>query len=203
MTQAPARLPVLDEAGRALLFTDARTANAFSDEPVTDEQLAAVWELAKWPPTAANTQPLRLLWVRTPEGKARLVQHMSEGNRDKTLAAPAVAVVAFDTRFHEHIPTIFPYKPEMKDYFEADHAARQSTAEYGAALQAAYLILAIRAEGLAAGPMKGFDADGIGREFFPDGRFRASLVINVGHPAEDAFFPRQPRLDHEVVVSYV
>ena len=195
-------LPSLDEAGRALLFTDARTANSFADTPVSDAELEGIWELAKWAPTAANTQPLRVVFVRTEDGKARLVEHMSEGNKAKTLAAPAVAILAVDRRFHEYIPAIFPIRPEMKDYFEGDDAAREHTSTYGAALQAAYFILAVRAQGLAAGPMAGFDAEGIDGEFFPDGRLHATLVVNLGHPGESPWFDRLPRLDHEDVITW-
>src|ERR1700710_1758095 len=104
MTNAVESAPLtrLDEAGRAALFTQARTANTFAPTPVSDEELTGIWELARWAPTAANTQPLRVVFVRTPEGKERLGRHMNEGNRAKTVSAPAVAVLAVDTRFHEH-----------------------------------------------------------------------------------------------------
>ena len=110
----------LDDAGRALLFTDARTANSFAPTPVTDAELNEIWELAKWPPTAANVQPLRVLYVRPGPGRDRLVEHMADGNKAKTASAPAVAVLALDTRFHEHIPAVIPYKPELKDVFESN-----------------------------------------------------------------------------------
>jgi 3-hydroxypropanoate dehydrogenase len=190
-------LPLLDEAGRATLFTDARTANTFADTPVTDEELRAIWDLAKWPPTAANVQPLRVLFVRPGEGRDRLVKHMADGNKEKTASAPAVAVLALDSDFHEHIPTVFPYKPELKDVFGGNDELRSSAATFNSALQAGYFILAVRALGLAAGPMGGFDAAGVDAEFFPDGRFHSILVINIGHPGPDAWYPRQPRLDHE------
>jgi 3-hydroxypropanoate dehydrogenase len=197
------RLPVLDEASRRLLFSDARTANTFSDEPVSDETLAAIWELAKWPPTAANTQPLRLLYVRSEAGKQRLVPLMNEGNRAKTAAAPVVAVLAADVDFHEFIPQIFPIRPELKDVFDgAGSEARETHARFNGALQTGYFLLAARAHGLAAGPMAGFDADAINAEFFPDGRHKAILVVNLGHPTEDSFFPRQPRLEHSDVISW-
>ena len=192
----------LDAAGRALLFTDARTANTFAATPVTDEELAAIWDLAKWAPTMANTQPLRVLYVRTPEGKARLVEHMSEGNKAKVLSAPAVAVLAYDSEFHEHIPAVLPFRPELKDVFAANEEMRIGAATYSSALQAGYFILAIRAAGLYAGPMGGFDKDGVNAEFFPDGRFRSTLVINIGHPGADAWFDRLPRLDHADVVQW-
>lgn len=192
----------LDEAGRRLLFTDARTANTFADIPVTDEELRAVWDLAKWPPTAANTQPLRVVFVRSPEGKARLIPQVSERNQPKTASAPVTAILAADSRFHHHIPVVLPFRPELKDAFEEDKERRESTLAFNSALQAAYFILAVRAAGLAAGPMAGFDAAGIDHEFFPDGRFRSILVVNVGHPGEAPWFDRQPRLGHEHVLSW-
>jgi len=192
----------LDDAGRALLFTDARTANTWADTPVTDEELTSIWELAKWAPTSANTQPLRVLYVRPGEGRDRLVKVMSEGNQAKTAAAPAVAVLAVDTQFHEHIPTVFPMRPQMKDVFEANESMRLNGGKFNAALQAGYFILAVRAQGLAAGPMTGFDADALDAEFFPDGRFKSMLVVNIGHPGENAWFGRLPRLDHEDVISW-
>jgi 3-hydroxypropanoate dehydrogenase len=195
-------LGTLDEAGRALMFTEARTANSFADTPVTDEELTEIWELARWAPTSANTQPLRVLYVRPGEGRDRLVKYMSEGNQAKTAAAPAVAVLAVDTRFHEHIPTVFPMRPQMQDFFESNEELRVKGGNFNAALQAGYFILAVRANGLAAGPMTGFDADGLDGEFFPDGRFRSILVVNIGHPGENPWFNRLPRLDHDDVVSW-
>ena len=120
----PSTLGRLDEAGRALLFTDAHTVNNFAPTPVTDAELSDIWELARWAPSAANLQPLRVVFLRTEEGKSRLVPHMTEGNRAKTAAAPAVAVLAFDSRFHEHVPTVMPFKPELKDVFEANEDMR-------------------------------------------------------------------------------
>jgi 3-hydroxypropanoate dehydrogenase len=192
----------LDDAGRALLFTEARTANSFASTPVTDAELAEIWELAKWPPTAANTQPLRVLYVRPGEGRDRLVKHMSEGNQAKTAAAPAVAVLALDTEFHEHIPTVLPFRPELKDVFAANDTMREDTGRFNAALQAAYFLLSVRAHGLAAGPMAGFDKDGLDAEFFADGRWRSILVVNIGHPGEGAWFDRLPRLEHADVLRW-
>jgi 3-hydroxypropanoate dehydrogenase len=192
----------LDEAGRALLFTEARTASTWADTPVTDEELSAIWELARWAPTSANTQPLRVLYVRPGEGRDRLVKFMADGNKAKTEAAPAVAVLAVDTRFHEHIPTVFPMRPQMKDMFEANEELRVTGGRFNAALQAGYFILAVRALGLAAGPMTGYDAAGLDAEFFPGGRYRSILVVNIGHPGEDPWYGRLPRLDHEDVISW-
>jgi 3-hydroxypropanoate dehydrogenase len=199
---APPALARLDDAGRALLFTDARTANSFAPTPVTDAELNEIWELAKWPPTAANIQPLRVLYVRPGPGRDRLVQHMADGNKAKTASAPAVAVLALDTQFHEHIPAVMPYKPELKDVFEANETMRSETGRFSAALQAGYFLLAVRAHGLAAGPMGGFDAAALDADFFPDGRWRSILVVNIGHPGQDPWFGRLPRLDHSDVVQW-
>jgi 3-hydroxypropanoate dehydrogenase len=196
-------LPRLDDAGRALLFTEARTANSFAPTPVSDEELAEIWELAKWAPTAANTQPLRVLYVRPGEGRERLGAHMSEGNKGKTLSAPAVAVLAVDTQFHEHIPTLLPFRPELKDVFEANDEMATSTSRFNSTLQAAYFLLSVRAHGLAAGPMAGFDAEALDADFFPDGRWKSILVVNIGHPGEDPWFDRLPRLDHDEVIRWV
>ncbi len=198
-----ARLARLDSAGRHVVFTGGRTANSFSDTAVSDDELKEIWELARWAPTSANTQPLRVLYVCPGEGRERLAKYMSDGNRGKTESAPAVAVLARDTDFHEHIPALLPYKPELKDVFAANEELRTTTGTFNAALQAGYFILAVRAMGLAAGPMIGFDADGVDAEFFPDGRCRSILVVNIGHPAKDAWFDRLPRLGNEDALQWV
>ncbi|MGX6604603.1 malonic semialdehyde reductase [Micromonosporaceae bacterium Da 78-11] len=192
----------LSDEGRALLFTQARTANAFATTPVTDEELAEIWELAKWPPTAANTQPLRVLYVRTEEGKERLLPHMNEGNRAKTASAPVVAVLALDTQFHEYLPEMLPFRPELKDVFEANPAMRTDTGTFSASLQIGYFLLAVRSLGLVTGPMAGFDKAGIDKEFFADGRFTSLLVVNIGHAGENPWFDRLPRLAHESAVQW-
>lgn len=189
--------------GQALLFTEARTANAFTDEPVSDAQLAAIHELVKWGPTAANTQPLRVLYVRPGEARDRLVAHMSEGNKAKTRTAPLVAVLAADLDFHEFVPRVFPIRPGMKEHLDANPEQRTESAKFNAALQAGYYLLGVRAAGLAAGPMGGFDAEGIDREFFPDGRWKSIMVVNIGRPAENAWFDRLPRLEYDEVTRHI
>ncbi len=128
---------------------------------------------------------------------------MNDGNKDKTASAPAVAILARDTRFHEHIPTIFPARAEMRDAFEQDEPGRQQMSSFNSALQVGYFLLAVRAQGLAAGPMAGFDHDALDLDFFPDGRLSSVLVVNIGHPGENPWFDRLPRLDHKDVVQYV
>jgi 3-hydroxypropanoate dehydrogenase len=200
--ESSGELLALDAAAQELLFTQARTANTFTAEPVSDELLRAITDLAKWPPTMANTNPLRILFVRTPEGKERLGPLMSEGNRAKTVSAPAVAVLAVDTDFHDKIPELLPFRPEMRENFVADAENRERLARFNGALQAGYFILAVRAAGLAAGPMLGFDGPGIDAEFFPGRSWKTILVINVGKPGTDPWFDRLPRLSHDDYVEY-
>jgi 3-hydroxypropanoate dehydrogenase len=198
----PIALNQLDDAGRALMFTDAHTVNNFAPTPVTDAELSEIWELARWAPSAANLQPLRVVFLRTEEGRSRLVPLMNEGNRAKTAAAPAVAVLAFDSRFHEHVPTVMPFKPELQGVFEANEDMRVRMGTFSASIQVGYFILAVRALGLAAGPMGGFDAAGVDAEFFGDGRWRSLLVVNIGHPGADAWRDRLPRLEPEDVIDW-
>ncbi|MFD8487569.1 MULTISPECIES: malonic semialdehyde reductase [unclassified Streptomyces] len=164
--------------------------------------LTSIWELARWAPTAANTQPLRVLYVRTAEGKERLLPHLDEGNRPKSASAPVVAVLAVDHRFHEHLPHVLPVRPEMKDFFEGEPARREAITSFNGPLQAGYFILAVRALGLAAGPMAGFDPAGIDKEFFADGDWHSILVVNIGHPAVPPAFDRMPRLAHEHALDW-
>jgi 3-hydroxypropanoate dehydrogenase len=201
-TESSQELLALDAATQELLFTEARTANTFSAEPVSDEQLRAITDLAKWPPTMANTNPLRILFVRTPEGKERLGPLMNDGNRAKTIAAPAVAVLAVDTDFHDKIPELLPFRPELRENFVADAESRERLAIFNGALQTGYFILAVRAAGLAAGPMLGFNGPGIDAEFFPGRSWKTILVVNIGKPGTDPWFDRLPRLAHEDYVEY-
>lgn len=183
-----------------LLFREARTANTFSDEPVSDEQIRAIYDLVKWAPTSMNTQPLRALVVRTPEGKERLLRHLGEGNRAKTAAAPVTVVLAADTDFHENIPRTFPHKPEAKEMF-SDEARRDGFARLNSLLQVGYFIIGVRAAGLAAGPMTGFDNAGLDAEFFGGNNWKSLVVVNVGKPGENPWFERLPRLDYDEVVA--
>lgn len=193
---------VLDPAAQDLLFREARTANTFTDEPVTDEQVQAIYDLVKFGPTAFNQSPLRVVLVRSAEGRERLVQHMSEGNRPKTATAPLVAILAADNEFHEEIPALLPHFPQAKDMFFAERPVRESSAGLNAALQAAYFIIGVRAAGLAAGPMTGYDAAGIQKEFL-DGDHTPLMIVNIGKPGEDAWFPRGPRLSYDEVITTV
>ncbi|MFJ8649921.1 malonic semialdehyde reductase [Streptomyces sp. NPDC093546] len=193
---------VLDAAAQDLLFREARTANTFTDEPVTEEQVQAIYDLVKYGPTAFNQTPLRVVLVRSAEARERLVKHMAEGNQAKTAAAPLVAILAADNEFHEELPQLLPHFPQAKDMFFAERPVREQSAALNAALQAAYFIVGVRAAGLAAGPMTGFDFAGVQKEFLDDDH-TPLMVVNIGKPGDDAWFPRSPRLAYDEVVKTV
>jgi 3-hydroxypropanoate dehydrogenase len=190
---------ILPPEAQDLLFREARTANAFTDEPVSDEQVAAIYDLVKYGPTAMNAQPLRVVLVRDGEPRERLLKHMADGNRDKTANAPLVAILAADVDFHDNLPQVFPHAPHARDGF-ADEAKREHVARFNATLQIGYFLLGVRAAGLAAGPMAGFDPAGLDEEFFADRNLRSLLVVNIGRPGANAWFDRLPRLAQDEVV---
>jgi 3-hydroxypropanoate dehydrogenase len=193
----------LDDTAQDLLFREAHTANSFTSDPVSDEQIKEIWDLIKWAPTGGNASPGRLLVVRSPEARERLVAHMGESNRAKTLAAPLTVVAAADTRYHELWPTISPGRTEAAARLEDDPAARERLAMLSGTLVTAYFLIGVRAAGLAAGPMGGFNRAGVDGEFFPDGRWRSILVVNVGVAADLGQSDRQGRLEFEDVAVVV
>lgn len=194
---------VLDDQALDVLFREARSINTFSDEPVSAEQVREVFELVKLGPTMMNIQPMRLLLVEQGEGRDRLVPHMAEGNRAKAESAPIVAVVAADVDFHTSMDVHFPHKPGIGDMFAGDDANRAEIARYNTALQTGYLIIGLRAAGLHAGPVAGFDGAGIDGEFFAGTTWRTQLVVNIGHPGENPWFDRLPRISADDAVRTV
>ncbi|UDY22990.1 malonic semialdehyde reductase [Nocardioides sp. Kera G14] len=193
----------LDDHAVADLFTSARTVSYFSGEPVSDEQLTAIWDLAKWTPTAANTQPLRVLFVNTPEGKERLLRHINDSNKAKVESAGATAVLAIDPEYYEFIPTTFPHAAGLRDTFAANPDVAEASAKISAGLQGGGFIYAVRAVGLAAGPMTGFDAAGVDAEFFGESGWKSFLVVNIGQPGENAHLGRLPRVPEEKATRFV
>lgn len=194
-----APLALRDEAAD-LLFRAAHTAYRFSGQPVTEAQMRAVFELVKWAPTALNGQPMRITLVRSAAAREALIARLAPGNRPKAESAPLMAILSYDLDFHETLPEVLPSSPRAREGFE-DESARHTFGSFNSAMQAAYFVIGVRAAGLAAGPMGGFDKSGVDADFFPDGRQRSFLVVNIGHPAADGQFPRSPRLPYERVVS--
>lgn len=175
------------------IFRLARTHSKWQDRPVSPALLMALYDLMRMGPTSANCSPARIVFVSSPEAKARLKPHLAPGNVDKTMAAPVTAILAYDLKFAEHLPKLFPARPNMKDMF-ADPKLAEVTAFRNGSLQGGYFIVAARALGLDCGPMSGFNNDGVDREFFPDGRVKSNFLCNLGYGDAEALHPRNPRL---------
>jgi 3-hydroxypropanoate dehydrogenase len=182
-----------------LIFRDAHTPQGFLDTPVTDEQLRQVYDLMKWGPTTMNTQPMRIVFVRSKAAKDKLAPALSPGNLDKTMKAQVTAIIAYDSRFYENLPKSFPNNPKAKDNFagEDKKAMVDLVALRNGSLQGAYFIVAARALGLDCGPMSGFDNAKVNAAFFADGRWKSNFLINLGQADPAKVFPRNPRLTFE------
>ena len=181
-----------------LLLRKARTQNGYLPKPVTDEQLREIYDLMKLGPTSANCSPSRFIFVRTPEGKARLLPALSAGNQEKTKQAPVTVIMGYDTKFYDLLPTkLFTHRPEMRDPYAKDAALAETVAFRNSSLQGAYFMIAARALGLDVGGMSGFDNKKVDAEFFPDGRIKSNFLINVGHGDPSKVMAKLPRLDFE------
>jgi 3-hydroxypropanoate dehydrogenase len=199
--------PVAD-AALDQLFREARTHSAWLDVPVGDDLLRELYELMKWAPTSANSNPARIVFVRSPEAKQRLLPALAPGNVEKVMTAPVTAIVAYDLKFYEKLPKLFPHNPRMRDLFARSPELVETTARRNSSLQGAYLILAARALGLDCGPLSGFDnakvdeeffaagkpCAGCDQEFFPDGHLKSNFLCNLGYGDRSKLFPRHPRL---------
>jgi len=188
---------MVDDAALDLLFRKARSHNGWLDKPITDELLRRLYELMKWGPTSANCSPARLVFVRTPANKERIRPALSPNNVEKTMTAPVIAIVAYDARFYEHLPQLFPRNPQVAELFASNAALSATTAFRNGTLQGGYFLLAARAVGLDCGPMSGFDNAKIDAEFFPDGRFKSNFLCGLGHGDPTKLHPRSPRLAFE------
>ncbi len=177
------------------IFNEARSYNGWLDRDVSDEQLHAIWDLAKMGPTSANMQPARIVWVKSDEAKKKLVECVSEGNKAKVGSAPVTALIAYDIDFHEELPWLFPHT-DAKSWFDGDEAGRKEGAFRNSSLQGAYLILAARALGLDTGPMSGFDAGAVEKAFFADNpRHKVNFICSIGYGDPASIFDRSPRPD--------
>lgn len=175
------------------IFREARSYNGWLDKVVSDEQLHAIWELMKMGPTSANMQPSRIVWVKSPEAKAKLVECVSDGNKEKVKAAPVTAILAYDIDFHEELPWLFPHT-DAKSWFEGDEEGRKEGAFRNSSLQGAYLMIAARALGLDCGPMSGFDKGALEKAFLTDEpRHRVNFICSIGYGDKTTIFDRSPR----------
>ncbi len=184
--------PSLNEVVLSQLFTQARTHNAWLDKAVSNEQIEQMYELMKFAPTSVNCNPARILFIKSPQAKERLLACVSPGNLDKTRSAPVTAIIGMDLDFYEQLPKLFPHV-DAKSWFVGKESFIEATAFRNSALQGAYLIMAVRALGLDCGAMSGFDADKLNTEFFPNGRVKVNFLLNIGYGDSSVLMPRQPR----------
>lgn len=187
----------IDQAALDQLFFNARTANGFTDQPVSLDLIKEAYDIACMGATSMNTQPTRYVVLTTPEAKARLLPALSPGNLEKTKLAPVTVIVATDTQFFEHMPTLFPNNAGAKALFEGNATLAQGTATRNGTLGGAYFMVAARAVGLDCGPMSGVDLAKVNAEFFADGRYTANFLINLGYGDDSKLFQRNPRLTFE------
>jgi nitroreductase len=186
----------IDAQALDLIFLKARTANGFTHEPVPETLLRQVYDIARMGPTSMNCQPTRYVFLNSAESRARLLPALSPGNLDKTRDAPVTVIVATDTQFYEYMPQIW-HKEGAKENFAGNPALSEATAARNGTLGGAYFIIAARALGLDCGPMSGVDLNKVNAEFFPDGRWRANFLINLGQGDDSKLFDRNPRLSFE------
>lgn len=199
-------IATLNDDALDLLFRNARTHGEWLDKPVPDDILRRLYDLMKWAPTSANSSPARILFLRSPGSRQRLLPALSPGNIEKTMRAPVTAIIGYDTRFYEQLPRLFPHA-DARSWFTGNPELAESMAQRNSALQGAYFIIAARALGLDCGPMSGFDQAKVNQEFFPTkresdhehedlpiGRIRSNFLINLGYGDTGKVKPRNPRL---------
>lgn len=193
---------MLDQNSLDILFNDARTYNYFSDKPVDDALLRKVYDLAKMGPTSANCLPMRIVFVKSAEAKAKLKPCLMEGNQEKTMRAPVCAIIGMDMEFYNKLPVLFPHT-DAKSWFVGKPDYIASTAFRNSSLQGAYFLLAARALGLDCGPMSGFNENKVNEIFFKNTQYKANFLINLGYGTEKDLHPRNPRLNFDDVCEVV
>jgi 3-hydroxypropanoate dehydrogenase len=193
----------LDNAALDQLFRNARTQNGWTDQPVTDSELMALYDLMKMGPTSANMSPARILFLKSTDAKEKLRPHLNPGNVDKTIAAPVVAIIGMDLEFYQHMPRLFPHNQTAKSWFEGKPDFIQASAFRNSSLQGGYFIMAARAIGLDCGPMSGFDAAGVDAAFWAGTAVKTNFICNLGHGDPSKVFPRSPRFAFDEVCKIV
>ena len=192
------RAAAISDSALDVLFRKARSSNAVEPGTISDATLRELYELMKWGPTTANSQPQRILFLRSQAAKNRLAPALSKANSDKTLAAPVVAILAFDLKFYEHLPRMF-HNPAARSWYETTPEHIHATSFRNATLQGGYFILAARALGLDAGPMSGFNNAKVDAEFFPDGQWKSNFLCILGKGEPGSVPPRDPRFAFDEV----
>jgi 3-hydroxypropanoate dehydrogenase len=184
----------LDDAALEGLFRGARSHNKWQDVPIPDEALHELYDLLKFGPTSANSSPARFVFIKSQEAKQRLAPALSSGNLEKTMSAPVTVIVAYDPRFYDKLPTLFPHNPDAISWFTSNDSLAATTAFRNGTLQGAYLLLAARALGLDVGAMSGFDNAKVDETFLADRGWRSNFLVNLGYGDPAGLFDRSPRL---------
>lgn len=187
---------MLDKNTLDTLFYNARSHNGWLNQDISEHQIHQIYDLMKFAPTAANTCPARIIFVRSDEAKAKLSPHLDEANIEKAMSAPAVAIIAYDTEFYEKLDYLFPHT-DAKSWYAGKPDKITAVGSMNATLQGAYFMLAVRSVGLDCGPMGGFNADTLDAEFFPDGKTKSIFICGIGYGDVSKIFPRSPRLDFD------
>ena len=181
------------------LFLKARSHYSWKKKNIDEQILKDLYNLVKNCPTSANSEPMRVVFLKSKESKERIKEHLTEGNVEKTMTAPIVAIIAYDSKFYDHLPKLFPHNPGMKKVLSNPPAKAEITAFRNSTLQGGYFMLAARALGLDVGPMSGFDNAGVDKEFFSDGRYKSNFLCNLGYGDETKLLDRLPRLEFSEV----
>lgn len=197
MSKSPLNDQALDQ-----LFRQARSHNGWQDTPVSDEQLSQIYDLMKMGPTAANSCPARLVFVRSDEAKQKLKACLDEGNIKKSMTAPVVAIIGMDMEFYEKLPKLFPHT-DARSWFAGKPEKISKSAMRDSSLQGAYFMLAVRSLGLDAGPMSGFNPEKLDAAFFADGKVKSNFICAIGYGDESKLYPRGPRLDFDEACQIV
>ncbi|RDE07826.1 malonic semialdehyde reductase [Pelagibacterium lacus] len=192
----------VDERCRQVLFTRARSHNRWTDHPVEEDVLRRIYEIAIWGPTSTNQQPARIIFVRSPAARERLLPAVTESNRPKIMQAPVTAIFGYDLRFFEKLPALFPHRPEAAQDFMVDGVHAERSAFRNATLQAAYFMLAARAVGLDIGPLSGFDHDAVDTTFFAGTTVRSNFLCCLGYADSEGIYRRLPRLTFDEAASF-
>jgi 3-hydroxypropanoate dehydrogenase len=187
---------ILDAGGLDIIFRRARSYNRYSPEALTQDQLRAIWDLAKLGPTSANQSPARVVWCTTPTAKAKLAAHVAPNNTEKILKAPATAIVGMDMAFYDKLPKLFPHV-DARAWFEGKEELCRASALRNSSLQGGYLIIAARALGFDTGPVSGFDNAAVDTAFFAGTSIRSNFLCTLGHGDSASIYERLPRLDFE------
>ena len=185
------------------LFVKARSHNNWKNKNIDKKILENLYDLVKNCPTSANSEPMRIIFLKSKESKERIKSHLSEGNVEKCMTASVVAIIAYDSKFYEHLPKLFPHNPNMKKVLSNPPSKAEITAFRNSTLQGGYFMLAARALGLDVGPMSGFDNAGVDKEFFPDGRYKSNFLCNLGYGDKTKLLARLPRFKFSQVCKFL